>query len=254
METEAWNRDTLTRKGKELFGSSKRQFVEFTDDREANDFLNDIERFPHAFALGCIMDQQRKTELAWLIPFRFKQKLGDFEMKTLASLSEREVQRLMTKPEPLHRFPDRMSKFFFLGVKRIVEAYKGDASAIWAHRPSSAALVYRFLEFDGVGPKIATMAANILARDFKVLFADYYSIDISADIHVRRVFSRLGFTPKDATVEQIIFKARALSPEFPGLLDLPTWEIGRTWCKPKRPICENCYMRRGCPTAHKQPR
>lgn len=254
MEDEAWIRDTLIRKGEEFFDSPQREYVEFTGVGEADTFLNDIKGFPHAFVLGCIMDQQRKTELAWLIPFRFKQKLGDFKMETLASLSEREIQRLMSKPEPLHRFPDRMSRFFFLGVQRIAENYKSDASEMWAHHPSSAAVVYRFLEFDGVGPKIATMAANLLARDFKIRFADYYSIDISVDVHVKRVFARLGLTSKDASVEQIIFKARSLSPEFPGLLDSPTWEIGRTWCRPKHPICENCYMRGGCPAAQERSR
>ena len=50
----------------------------------------------------------------------------------------------------------------------------------------------RRLEFRGAGPKIATMAANLLARHLKVPFSDYYSIDISVDVQVRRVLSRLG--------------------------------------------------------------
>jgi endonuclease III len=78
------------------------------------------------------------------------------------------------------------------------------------------------LEFNGIGSKIASMAANALARDFKVPFRDYYSIDISADVHVRRVFGRLGLPSPDATVEQLIFRARALHPQFPGLLDFPS--------------------------------
>jgi endonuclease III len=111
--------------------------------------------------------------------------------------------------------------------------------------------VYRFLEFDGVGPKIASMAANILARDFKLPFSDYYSIDISADVHVRRVFGRLGLITPDASEERLssrtIFRARGLNPKFPGLMDLPAWEIGRQWCRPENPQCTACYLSEKCP-------
>src|SRR5690554_7296394 len=62
----------------------------------------------------------------------------------------------------------------------------------WRGNPSSAAVVYRFLQFDGVGPKIATMATNILARDFKIPMSDYYSVDISTDVHILRVLRRSG--------------------------------------------------------------
>jgi endonuclease-3 len=110
-------------------------------------------------------------------------------------------------------------------------------------------VVYRFLEFDGVGPKIATMAANILAREFKIPLSDYSSIDNSADVHIRRVFARLHLCPPDASVEQIIYKAKALHPEFPGLMDLPIWELGRNWCKPNKPNCQKCYMSDLCPSA-----
>jgi endonuclease III len=155
----------------------------------------------------------------------------------------------MSKPEPLHRFADTMSRLLHAAVQRISKEYAGDASRIWADRPSSAEVVYRFLEFDGVGPKIATMAANILARDFKVPFSDFCSIDISADVHVRRVFGRLGLCPPDASVEQLVFKARGLHPEFPGIMDLPSWEIGRLWCRPNAPLCSACYMQDLCPSA-----
>src|SRR5262249_13215227 len=70
-----------------------------------------------------------------------------------------------------------------------------------------------------------------------------------ADVHVRRVFARLGLCPSGATIEQLVYKARALHPEFPGMMDLPSWEIGRKWCRPRRPDCGTCYMRDLCPTA-----
>lgn len=133
----------------------------------------------------------------------------------------------MTESEPLHRFVDKMSECFHFAVQRINNDYAGDASRIWSGKPSSAEVVYRFLAFNGVGPKIGSLATNILVREFKIPFADYFSIDISADVHVRRVFTRLGLCTANVSVEQVIYKAKALHPEFPGMMDLPGWEIGR---------------------------
>ena len=243
-------RDRLVVRGKELFRAPK-QLIRFTGDAKADSLLNDLENHPHAFVLACVMDRQIKAERAWLIPYRISEKIGGFSMKVLSALSPADVNRLMREPEPLHRFVDTMADHFYAAVQRIKKKYAGDAARIWTGEPSSAEVVYRFLEFEGVGPKIGSMAANILAREFKIPFSDYYSIDISADVHVRRVFSRLGLCAADVTVEQVIYKARALYPDFPGMMDLPCWEIGRNWCKSRGPVCGNCYMNELCPTANK---
>ncbi len=238
----------LLDRGRALFAAWD-SFVEFTGKRQADKLLNDLTDHPHAFVLACVMDRQDKAERAWLIPYLISKKIGDFRLDTLRRLFLEEIGDLMSKPEPLHRFPQVMSANFHAAVRYIWKVYAGDAAAIWRGKPSSAEVVYRFLQFRGVGPKIASMATNILARDFKVPLADYYSVDVSADTHVRRVFARLGLTREDATTEEVIYRARALSPEFPGLLDLPTWDIGRRWCKQSRPECGRCYMRPVCPTA-----
>lgn len=242
-------RDRLIEHGQTLFRAPK-QLIQFTKVPEADALLNDLAEHPHAFVLACVMDRQVKAEKAWLIPYRISEKLGGFSVKTLCLLSRAEVNRLMSQPEPLHRFVDKMSGFFHTAVQQINNQYAGYAARIWTGKPFSAEAVYRFLEFDGVGPKIASMAANILAREFKIPFADYFSIDISADVHVRRVFARLGLCAPDATAEQVIYKAKALHPEFPGMMDLPSWEIGRNWCKARGPECDGCYMKDLCPTAN----
>jgi len=234
--------------GRRIFQEPPRQ-IDFAKDHDADTLLNDLAGHPHAFVLACIMDRQIKAELAWVIPFRIGQRLNDFSFAGLRKLSLEEVQRLMSEPSPLHRFVKEMSMNFHAAVQRIGDAYSGDASRIWSGRPSSADVIYRFLGFRGVGPKIATMATNILAREFKVLFSDYYSIDVSADVHVKRVFARLGLCSSDASVEEVVYRARALHPEFPGLMDLPAWKIGREWCRPKHPLCTECVVQDVCPTA-----
>jgi len=241
-------RDRLVEHGERLFRAPK-QPIQFTKDPDADALLNDLENCPHAFVLACVMDRQIKAERAWLIPHRISEKIGGFSMQALSVLSQSDVNRLMREPEPLHRFVDTMADHFHSAVQRIKNNYEGNAAHIWEGKPSSAEVVYRFLEFDGVGPKIGNMAANTLARDFKIPFSDYYSIDISADVHVRRVFSRLGLCAPHVTVEQVIYKARAIYPEFPGMIDLPCWEIGRNWCKSRGPVCGDCYMKDLCPSA-----
>jgi len=241
-------KNRLVEHGQQLF-EAPREPIRFTNEDEADRLLNDLKDHPHAFVLACVMDRQIKAERAWLIPYRFQEKLGDFSIELLTKQSKADVRRLMAEPQPLHRFVEKMSGYFFKAITRIRDVYGNNAAGIWADSPSSASVVYRFLEFDGVGPKIASMAANILAREFKVEFSDYFSIDISADVHVRRVFGRLGLTPSDATVDQLIFRARGLHPKFPGLMDSPAWEIGRMWCRPRTYDCTKCYMADVCSTA-----
>lgn len=221
------------------------QIVHFVEDPESNAFLNDLVNYPHAFVLACLMDRQIKAEKAWSIPDVIRKHLGGFEMEMLEEISREEYIAIFETLK-LHRFNRQMAEIFFLGVQDIRNKYHDDASNIWRGNPSSASVVFRFLEFKGSGVKIATMAANILARQFRILFSDYYSIDISPDVHIVRVMKRMGFVPKDATNEMVIYKARELNPEFPGIIDFSCWEIGRNWCKPQNPVCEACIVRAEC--------
>lgn len=247
-----WIVKTLIDHGRETL-ERPRQRYNFTKDKEANTLIDDIDHYPHAFVLACAMERGVKSERAWIIPYKLKVKLGDnFSIGRLSSASLEEIKRIMIGPPPLHRFPELMSNVFYSGVQRIVAEYDGDASRIWQGEPSSALVVYRFYEFKGIGPKIANMAANSLVRDFKILLEDQHFLDVSADVHVRRVFGRLGLTKTNPTTDDVIYRARAVHPNYPGLLDLPCWEIGRDWCKPKEPRCNSCYMNEKCPTSMEQ--
>ena len=87
---------------------------------------------------------------------------------------------------------------------------------------------------------------NILARQFKIPFSDYYSIDISPDVHILRVMRRTGLVDSNADLDSIIYKARELNPEFPGIIDFSCWEIGRTWCRPNNLNCKECIISSEC--------
>jgi endonuclease III len=239
-------RDVLLARGTVPF-DQPRQFIHFARNDDGDALLNDLDHYPHAFVLGCVMDRQILAEKAWIIPYEIKRRLNTFEFADLKQLSLEEAHHVISQPTPLHRFPTIMARFLYLAIQRIAERYHDNASNIWANSPSSATVVGRFRQFDGIGPKIATMAANSLARDFKVPLHDKYSIDISTDVHVQRVFKRLGLVQANASLEDIISTARDMNPDYPGIFDLPTWEIGHTWCSPRNPRCDECYMKEICP-------
>lgn len=239
--------DALVAQGVRLY-DARRVPTRFTGDPEADALLSDLDGHPYAFVLACLADRQVKAERAWMIPLELSRRLNAASFDALAAKTEDEVVAAFTAPPSLHRYGARVARSIHLGLARIADQYDGDASRIWGGVPSSAEVVLRFLEFDGAGPKIATMAANILARDFKVEFSDYVSIDISADVHVRRVFARLGLIKPHSSVEEVVYRARALHPEFPGLMDLPCWQIGRDWCHASDPECVSCSLSTLCPT------
>jgi hypothetical protein len=76
--------------------------------------------------------------------------------------------------------------------------------------------------------------------------ADRSSIDISVDVHIRRIFARMGFVPQGASDEMVIARAREMNPEYPGILDLLLWNLGRERCRPTDPRCDDCHWKDWC--------
>ncbi len=217
--------DTLITKGKDILNGPK-VYINFTKLKQADDLYNDIDKYSHLFVLGCVMDRQIKAERAWKIPYHIMKELGGFEFEKLLDLKLDEIRKIFLKKK-LHRFNDIMSKNFYSAIKNIKEKYGGNASNIWVNEKSAAGVIRKFLEFEGVGQKIASMATNILVRQFKVQLRDLSAIDVSVDTHVAKMMKKLGFVPHDASKEYIIFRAREFYPEYPGILDIGLFEMGR---------------------------
>jgi len=237
--------DVLVKRGEELVAQPYKR-IPFTGNRGADELPNDLKDYPHAFVLGCVMDRRIRSERAWVIPYEISKEIGGFEMSRCRLVGLDALKEIFAR-KGLHRFNETMAVNFHLAVQRIHEKYDDDASNVWKGSPKSATVVRRFLGFKGVGIKIASMAANILARDFKIPMADKLCIDISPDVQVRRVFTRLGALEEGASNDELIYRARELNPEYPGVFDLPAWEIGRNWCRPRKPKCESCYLEAFCP-------
>lgn len=172
---------------------------------------------PLVFVLAVIYSQGIKAERAWEVPYLLKARLGYLDTKRISETKEDYLISLFNKPPKLHRFPTTMAKRTIEACKLIIKKYNNNPENIRNDNPKSDELQRRFQEFNGVGQKKASMATNILVRDFGIKVKDKSGIDISYDIHVRRIFLRTGLVEKD-DVQTIINKARELKPEYPWYL------------------------------------
>ena len=162
----------------------------------ARALVNDIERYPHAFVLACIADRQTKSDIAWRLPHAIREAAKGFEVDTLRRLPKSAWASVLASSG--HRLASEMERLLPAAIGHIGDRYGGDASRIWANGSSGAAVARRFLAFDGVGPKIANMAVNILVRDFGIHLTRPMP-DIAVDTHVLRVFERLGLLGRSIT-------------------------------------------------------
>lgn len=219
--------------------------VYFYGGEEADRLLNNLDKYPHAFVLGALMDKQIPAERAWAIPYKVYKELGNFNIDFLASVSLEEYKEMFINGG-YHRFNSDCATEFYEAIHKIKKDYDGDAAKIWSGNPTSKTIVKRFREFKGAGPKISTMAANILIRQFKIPISDYEAIDVSVDVQVEKVMSRLGLVSENPTKEEIINKAREMNPEYPGLIDRTLWKVGREYCNPTNPNCRDCPLNCEC--------
>ena len=206
-----------------------------------------IKNDPFAFLLAAVLDRGTKTEIIWTIPYYIKELLGDLNPSFFATASLDELMELLqnipAKPRYVSDAPRTMKQVALI----VVNEFGGDTKKLWENR-SSRAVKGILQRIYGVGPGIASMIVLLLEQWFKVQFndVDHQDMDVKPDVHVIRVFFRLGFISK-ADSQTALNAARRLSPDYPGALDAPTWTIGRNWCSAYNPNCMDCPMGTSCP-------
>ena len=240
----------MNEKDKAIIAICKKEYDSY---KESEDKINLYKKYPHLYVLGVVMDRQIPADKAWNIPLLVAEELGGKDFSLFLS-KDKEYYHNLFKNNNYHRFVNDMAQLFYETIQKIHNDYNDDASNIWNDTPSSGELVYRFLEFNGVGIKLATMAANLLSRDYKVKLKDYYAIDISPDVHVKRTMYRLGYLSEKPnhdlsliTREEVIYRAKSINPEFPGLLDLAFFLVGyKKICTNSKCSADKCPFKNCC--------
>ncbi|MEM3448395.1 MAG: hypothetical protein QXO75_10560 [Nitrososphaerota archaeon] len=231
---------------------------------------------PLAPIIGTICDEQIKADVAWQIPFHLSQWLNqqgkEFKASEIQKLGKQNLRTWLKDhmhgkwPKKMFRdkrekWLDNISESIINTCKKISEKYNDDPDSIFMINDGklSIPLVYFILrQFDGIGPKKASM----IARDFgnecdwlksirkrlhdkgiSIEVTDIHFTEVPIDRHVQRVFPRLfGYKFNTQDIQNL---ARLIYPENPGLVDKFIWELGREVCKNK-PLCEKCNLNNIC--------
>jgi uncharacterized HhH-GPD family protein len=203
-----------------------------------------VHQDPFAFLLAVIFDQSILFERAWRAPLELKRRLGHLDADRMIADPDA-VRRAVQQPPKLHRYVENVPAWVVRAAARVVHEYDGDAANIWNDKPTAREVQRRLDEFAGIGQKKAAMAVEILERDLDVPISEMGGSDIAYDIHVRRVFLRIGLADC-ASVEHMVAVARQLHPQRPGALDEPAWLVGQEWCHPAGPDCPHCALTESC--------
>jgi len=206
-----------------------------------------IEENPFAFALAAVLDRGTKSEIIWTIPYYLQKHVEDLSPHSFSAKSIEEIERIFrnlpAKPRYITDAPRTIKELSEIVMKE----YGGNVSKIWQNR-SASYVKATFQRIYGVGPGIASMIVLLLERCFKIHFTDidHRNMDVKPDVHIIRVFHRLGLISEPNNIEALK-AARKLNPEYPGALDPPTWVIGKKWCTLFAPQCQNCPLTAVCP-------
>jgi endonuclease-3 len=226
----------------ELLKDERRRLV---DDPEADAF---VKADPFAFLLAACTDRGEPFEQVWKRPLQVYRQLGHLSPQKLAEMDQTEIETILRSLRPIPRFPHQKARTVRELAVFIVNELGGDAKAFWEGKP------VRQVKDDldnlyGVGQGIANMTVRLLIDNlgWDPGTQELRDIDVKPDVNLLRVFHRSGLIARQGDEDEAVRIAHKWSPEFPGALDWPAWDIGWRWCHESVPECLKCVLREVCP-------
>jgi uncharacterized HhH-GPD family protein len=134
----------------------------FTDSDEANAL---IASDPMALLVGFVLDQQVTVQKAFGGPLAIRERLGAFDVDTLASSDLDPVFR--ARPA-IHRYPGSMAQRVHNLAVHVRQRYDGDASRVWTDAADADELRANLAELPGFGEMKVKSLGAVLAKRFGV--------------------------------------------------------------------------------------
>ena len=187
-----------------------------------SDFVKLMDTFnnPYLVLISCILSLRTNDKTTYPATLRML-KLG----KTPKKISQINIKKLEEAIYPVGFYKNKAEQIIELS-KILVEKYDSQT-------PDT---IEELIKFRGVGRKTANL---VLTRGFN-------KPAICVDVHVHRIFNRLGYI-KTKTPEETEFALRKKLPvEY--WIDINTLFVthGQNVCKPLKPMCEDCPVNKYC--------
>ena len=187
-----------------------------------SDFVNLMENFkdPYLVLIGCILSLRTNDKTTYPATIRMlKLARTPYEMMNISE------DELVEAIYPVGFYKNKAKQIIELS-KIIVDKFNGQV-------PDE---IEKLLQFNGVGRKTANL---VLAKGFG-------KPAICVDVHVHRIFNRLGYL-KTNTPEETEFTLREKLP-IKYWLDINTLMVthGQNICKPIKPNCTICPIKEYC--------
>ncbi len=191
-------------------------------DMPRSDFVNLMETFknPYLVLIGCILSLRTNDKTTYPATLRMLELA-----KTPEQMMRVSVEDLEKAIYPVGFYKNKAKQIIELS-RQIVEELNGKV-------PDE---IEDLIKFNGVGRKTANL---VLAKGFN-------KPAICVDVHVHRIFNRIGYV-NTKTPEETEFALREKLP-IKYWLDINTLMVtlGQNICKPTKPNCLNCPIKSYC--------
>lgn len=190
--------------------------------QKKSDFVKLMDSFndPYLVLIACILSLRTNDKTTYPATLRMLNLA-----KTPAEMKKVRVEALANAIYPVGFYENK--------AKQIIELSRIIDEELGGKCPDE---IENLVKFNGVGRKTANL---VLSRGFN-------KPAICVDVHVHRIFNRLGYV-KTKTPEETEFALRAKLP-VKYWIDINTLLVthGQNVCKPQKPDCKNCPINKYC--------
>lgn len=136
--------------------------LNLTGDADADQLLSED---PFALLTGMLLDQQVAMEIAFAGPKKIADRMGGFDVRTIAESDLDEFVEVCVQKPAIHRYGGSMGRRIHALAQYVVEHYDGRTEAIWTEGdPDGKEVLKRLKALPGYGDQKARIFLALLGK------------------------------------------------------------------------------------------